>query len=306
MLAHYGYYFGIGDIHQGLYKAPQSAFRDIITGTNGSQADVNTAFGGAANAFPVSARVGYDSVTGRGAPLWPALVPYLIDTKAPTVKASLVLTHPTSSSSPYRITASWSATDPAPSAGLAGFDVAIFKFGQSAPVWTSSPSSAGSHSFTGKPGANYELVVDALDWLFPMTTINHISPLKRVFLSVPVDDKSFSHSGGWSRSSSSKDFAGSSMHSSTKGATAKHSGIGAVYRVLVRTGPAEGKLGVYLGSTLVKTIDLYSRTTHYRVPMTIFSSNTEASRTFTFKVLGAKRSSSKGTSVVLDGLVPVV
>jgi len=47
---------GVGDIHSNLYAAPAKAFQDVVTGNNGFAADV-----------------GYDDVTGLGAPRFGAL-----------------------------------------------------------------------------------------------------------------------------------------------------------------------------------------------------------------------------------------
>jgi hypothetical protein len=72
---------GVGDLHTALYAAynttkslpatsPFKTFRDITTGTNGSAAN--------AHLDPsVSAAAGYDTTTGLGAPLWPALASYI-------------------------------------------------------------------------------------------------------------------------------------------------------------------------------------------------------------------------------------
>ncbi|WP_250279748.1 S8 family serine peptidase [Frankia sp. Cppng1_Ct_nod] len=54
---------GYGDIHDQVYGAPPSAFRDITTGGNGAY----------------RATVGYDLATGRGAPLWNRLATVLTD-----------------------------------------------------------------------------------------------------------------------------------------------------------------------------------------------------------------------------------
>ncbi|MDX6210040.1 MAG: kumamolisin, partial [Frankiales bacterium] len=59
---------GVGDIHSALYSAPTTSFRDIVSGSNG---------------YP--AGVGYDMVTGLGAPNWHALVDQLV--QAPVVSA---------------------------------------------------------------------------------------------------------------------------------------------------------------------------------------------------------------------------
>jgi kumamolisin len=65
---------GVGDIHAALYRAYRKGhgvFRDIRAGTNGA----------AVNRGPdpaVTARKGYDTLSGLGAVLWPALLPYLV------------------------------------------------------------------------------------------------------------------------------------------------------------------------------------------------------------------------------------
>lgn len=73
MLATHGLSAGVGDIHSGLYRAYAAGVgvRDITSGTNGNDlmkgSDPST-----------SAGVGYDTVSGIGAVLWPAMAPYLI------------------------------------------------------------------------------------------------------------------------------------------------------------------------------------------------------------------------------------
>jgi hypothetical protein len=73
MLAHHHLTHGVGDIHAGLYWAYAAGVgvRDITSGTNGSAA--------LAGSDPsVSAGKGYDTVSGIGAVLWPAMARYLI------------------------------------------------------------------------------------------------------------------------------------------------------------------------------------------------------------------------------------
>jgi subtilase family serine protease len=65
---------GIGNIHAALYTAHRKdprAFRDVTSGSNGAAADRGSD-------PSVSARRGYDTVTGLGAALWPALTAYLL------------------------------------------------------------------------------------------------------------------------------------------------------------------------------------------------------------------------------------
>ncbi len=70
---------GYGDIHDQLYDAPTSAFRDITIGSNGAH----------------RATVGYDLVTGRGAPLWNRLVATTLAATVTTTVTTTLTTTPT-------------------------------------------------------------------------------------------------------------------------------------------------------------------------------------------------------------------
>jgi subtilase family serine protease len=72
-LAAAGRHTGIGDIHAALYDAyrhGKNVFRDVTVGTNGAAADRG-------RDPSISARRGYDTLTGLGGVLWPKLTPYL-------------------------------------------------------------------------------------------------------------------------------------------------------------------------------------------------------------------------------------
>jgi kumamolisin len=72
-LAAAGRHTGIGDIHAALYAAYRKGkrvFRDVTVGTNGAAGDRG-------RDPSVTARRGYDTLTGLGGVLWPALTPYL-------------------------------------------------------------------------------------------------------------------------------------------------------------------------------------------------------------------------------------
>ena len=77
MLATQGVTSGVGDIHGALYSAyaaGKGVFRDVTSGRNGLQSDVDgRAANGNAAELPVKAQKGFDTVTGLGAPLWPLL-----------------------------------------------------------------------------------------------------------------------------------------------------------------------------------------------------------------------------------------
>jgi hypothetical protein len=73
MLAAAGRQTGVGDIHPALYAAyrkGQGVFRDVTAGTNGANSQRG-------RDPSVAAGRGYDTVSGLGAVLWPALAPYL-------------------------------------------------------------------------------------------------------------------------------------------------------------------------------------------------------------------------------------
>jgi subtilase family serine protease len=73
MLAGAGVHAGIGDIHSALYTAYRKGkrvFRDVTVGVNGASGDRG-------RDPSVTAHRGYDTVSGLGGVLWPALVPYL-------------------------------------------------------------------------------------------------------------------------------------------------------------------------------------------------------------------------------------
>jgi hypothetical protein len=77
-LAAAGRHSGVGDIHAALYTAHRKdarAFRDVTSGSNGASADRGSD-------PSVSAHRGYDTVSGLGAVLWPALMPYLLPAKS--------------------------------------------------------------------------------------------------------------------------------------------------------------------------------------------------------------------------------
>jgi hypothetical protein len=68
------------------------------------------------------------------------------------------------------------------------------------------------------------------------------------------------------------------------------------------TGPSAGRAAIYVGSTYVKTIDLYASATHWRVAFTLYSSATRATRKIVVKVSGTKASASHGYAVYVDAL----
>jgi kumamolisin len=168
MIAAHGATAGVGDIHSALYSAYAAHphfFRDVRSGRNGRQKDVDHhASGKAAHDIPVNARKGYDTVTGLGTPLWPALAPYLFAPATPKPTGSLSLTR--SAHHPVRVRVRWGSRQAHRGGLLAASDhVILRRKGKAKPVFRRHAAPpAGSHTFPAKPGATYVLTVATRDF----------------------------------------------------------------------------------------------------------------------------------------------
>jgi hypothetical protein len=293
-LAAHGATSGIGDIHDALYQAyalHDGAFRDVTVGSNGAAAD--EPIDPSANAA-----VGYDTVSGLGAPLWPAIASLLFAAVSPPdLGAELTLVHPHSASSSRTITATWIAS--ATIGGLSPQRVAvtITKDGQTAPIYSNAAAPVtGATTLTGSPGATYVLSATAFD--LAGNTSRHV--LKTV--SVPIDDRRFSFTGSWHHAAGGSDIAGSASETSHRDATATVTGTGRSYAVVVRTGPGFGKLSISQGFTTLRTINLYSAHAGTRTVTFSSSSSPPRSHTFRFTCLGKKSAFATGKKVGIDGM----
>ena len=113
----------------------------------------------------------------------------------------------------------------------------------------------------------------------------------------PLDDRSLSRSGRWYGGTGSTYFRSTWSGSSAYGARAVRTSVRAKQIVLVATScPACGTVRVYLGSTLLRSISLYSATTINRRIFTVAKFTSIRSGTVTVKV------SSSGRRVFIDGL----
>jgi hypothetical protein len=165
MLGAHGAAAGVGDIHDALYSAYAAhggAFRDITTGRNGAQKDVDAkAAMHAAADLPVTAERGYDTVTGLGAALWPRIEPFIFTPATPTARARILLASPRSTTHSTRVTAAWGSKQKAKDGSAAATaSVTITRRGTSTPIYhrKAAPAS-GSHIFAGVAGANYLVTV---------------------------------------------------------------------------------------------------------------------------------------------------
>jgi kumamolisin len=167
MLAAHGATAGVGDIHAALYSAYAAhphVFRDVRSGRNGRQKDVDHhTHGKAAHDIPVNAGKGYDTVTGLGTPLWPALAPYVFAPASPKPTGSLSLTHRTHHADRVRVR--WGSRQADRGGLLAASDqVTVRRKGKAKPLLRRHAAPpAGSQTFSAKPGATYVLTVATRD-----------------------------------------------------------------------------------------------------------------------------------------------
>jgi kumamolisin len=293
-LAAAGHQTGIGDIHGALYSAAHAngvAVRDVTSGSNGAAADKGTD-------PSVSAGAGYDTVSGLGGVLWPALTPYLFNTTPPTVTTKMRLPDLHSKQHPTTVTVKWDGSQGDDPIDVASTSVVISKLGSATPVHsvTAAPVK-GSYTFVGAKAATYQVTVTSTD-LGGMES----APVSAQ-LQTPKDDKAFHFHGAWQRKHGAGNIGGSHAMTKHKGAFAKVSATGTAYKLVVVEGPSRGRLGVYLGKTLVKRVNLYSA--HQRekkVAIYGSASTPRAKRSFKLKCLGKKAAASHGRSVAVDGL----
>jgi kumamolisin len=269
--------YGAYDVLPALYTAAAAndgSFRDITSGSNGAAAD-------AGDNPSVNAGVGYDTVTGLGAPLWPKIVDRVLDPLAwPKATAKLLLTHPTGATSPYEVSASWTGVPAVGGLDVNNSAVEITRVGHSGSVYSkyNAPAS-GSHTFTAKPGSTYKLYVTARD-LAGTTSITKTSTLV-----VPIDDRSLSFFGSWKHSNGNGDFAGTLSQTAHKNAAASVRAAGKVYSVLVHTGPSYGKLVISQNGNRIKTVDLHSSQSGPKL-VTFFKAKSASNRRFDFFCVG--------------------
>ncbi|MBV9873062.1 MAG: S8 family serine peptidase [Frankiaceae bacterium] len=301
MLSEHGLTAGVGDIHGALYSAYAShrgVFRDVTKGRNGAQADVDArAAKKQAAELPVNARKGFDTVTGLGAVLWPALAGYVLTPEPPILSADLSLATPGSAKHPTRVRARWMSELPKKNGSLAASaDVTVTEKGVPPHSDTKAQEPPkGGLSFPGAYGKTYSLSV--IDY-----SLSHQpSNIATDKITVPFDDSKFSYHGNWKRVDGKGDFGGSRKSSSRRGNVAKVRGTGHEYSFGARTGPAYGKFAVFRGGTKLGEYDLYSAKAGHAT-FTFFgdAATPKKSRAFELYVTGRKNPLSSGTTVNVD------
>jgi hypothetical protein len=187
----------------------------------------------------------------------------------------------------------WTATD---NTGVKSYDVRY----RSAPYNSSSYGSyrtfqsattATTAKFIGTAGRTYCFSVRARD---AAGNVGLWGPQSCV--GFPVDERTMTATGTWSKVDSSLYYAQTAMSSTTAGSTLK---LAVVYRrlwVIATTCPGCGTVNVYRGSTLLKSVSLNSTSSVFRVPIPIETSSTVRSGTVTLKQASA------GHKVTIEGL----
>ncbi|HWC34488.1 MAG TPA: hypothetical protein VG650_06635 [Mycobacteriales bacterium] len=302
LLASRGLTSGVGDIHAALYSAfaaHSGVYRDATTGRNGKQSDVDShAATKSAAELPVTAQVGYDTVTGLGAPLWPLLTPYLFSPKLPTAHAAIALAEPHNAHHHNEVTVHWHPGN-GPKAGLAAdANVVVTRAGDAIPVYHRAHApAAGSHTFTGVAGGNYVLTVTERD------LSGRPSAADTKLLVVPYDNTAFHFHGSWSTVKAGSDFGGSHAQTNARNAFAKITASGRRYVLIARTGDTFGKLAIFRGKKRVATADLFSSAPGHKLIDFFGSVGTpRKARTFTFRFTGKHSPFTDKSTVDIDGL----
>lgn len=147
-------------------------------------------------------------------------------------------------------------------------------------------------SFPGSAGSTYCLSVLARDTLDAPSAWT-----AETCTAVPLDERSLNRSRGWTAGTGSAYYRSTYLRSSTYGAKLTRTGVVARQIALVATTCRTcGKVRVYWGTTLLRTISLYSATTVNRKLLTVTTFTSTRTGTLSIKVY------SSGRKVIIDGL----
>ena len=260
MLSAHGASRGIGDIHTELYGAPATDFRDIASGSNGP---------GSSHA----ATAGYDTVTGLGAPLWPALARLLVSPTTATAKLALPSLHRHGGARTVQLSWGGSWTTAA--------SVAVKRVGGGTILTRSSTAPSGSATFRGSPGATYQLTVSQRN------ETDHASTSRTIV--VPVDNTAVTFHGRWSRHNAGHAIGGNYRVSAKRAISAKVHLTGRRYAVVFRVGPAYGKAAILVNGHRVRTVQMHAKKAGFRsVAFWGSSAKPVAKRTVTIRPAGKK------------------
>ena len=189
---------------------------------------------------------------------------------------------------------SWSAADD--NTGIGRFDL-IRSFAN----YNSSTFSSYRTIFSGPPGATSSFSLKpGFTYCFQVRGVDRAGNVGPFGLAscteLPVDDRVLTVHGSWTSATNSRDYRGTLRQSSTAGASLT---LPVAYRhlaLVVTVCPTCGSVGVYVGSTLITTVNLFSSVTHYKRLIEVDASGSVKSGTLTL------RQASAGKTVIIDGV----
>lgn len=158
-------------------------------------------------------------------------------------------------------------------------------------TWQSG-TTATDVAFPGSPGSTYCFSVQARDTLEVLSTWT-----AETCTAIPLDDRSLARSGSWTPGTGSAYYRATYVRSARHGAKLTRTGVVAKRIAIVATTCRTcGKVRVYWGSTLLRTINLYSATTVNKklIAVTTFA----GTRTGTLSI----KIRSSGKKVIVDGV----
>lgn len=188
----------------------------------------------------------------------------------------------------------WSASDD--NTGIGRFDL-IRAFAN----YNSSTFSSYRTIFSGPPGANSAFSLSpGYTYCFQVRGVDragNVGPFGATSCTeLPVDDRVLTPHGSWTSATSSRDYQGTLRQSTTAGSTLT---LPVDYRhlaIVVTVCPTCGSVGVYLGNTLLTTVNTFSSTTHYRRVIEVDASGSVKAGTLTLKQASA------GKYVIIDAV----
>ena len=166
--------------------------------------------------------------------------------------------------------------------------------GTANPVVTSYNTGSGLLSVPVKAGISYRFDVTAIDYASNVSSVFSIST------AVPLDNASLTASDQWSLINNAVYTNFIVSRTKAKGATLTHSMYGKTLGIVATTCPTCGQVGIYAGTTLLKTIDLAATSTHYRQVFKVYLGNSPVQVPVVLKVLSTNK------LVEIDGLGALV
>lgn len=220
-----------------------------------------------------------------------------LDTKKPTARifAPAYSTN-VSNNAYFRIY--WNSADAAPSSGIVSYDVQS-KLGSSG-AWTNfkTGTSLKTALFNGVAGKTYSFRSRTKDGA---GNVSDWSPQDQTI--VPHDQTVLTARGFWANLIGAKLYKSSSKRSSSKGAKLTCEFSQAKQIVLIATKRSNGGYAkVYIDGALIRTVNLYSPSSKYRVPVPIKSFSSPTAGKLEIVVTGTKPAGSRGSAVEIDGL----